>query len=98
MAGATVAYRATDAYLTLILMVQKLKKHYPVEKRTEHFQIDPVGSDLYVLTVWDEDVQFVCNYEHILWCAKELIDSQLFPELDPSQDEKICELSSGSLA
>lgn len=58
-------------------MVTRVKKWIKVEKRNAHFQIDQISKTLYVMTIWDENSQLVCDYPHILRCTKALIDAQI---------------------
>lgn len=65
-------------------MVTRVKKWIKVEKRNEHFQIDQISKTLYVMTIWDENSQLICDYPHILRCTRALIDLQI----DEFQDKK----------
>lgn len=56
-------------------MVEKLKKWREVEKRYEHVQIDIIGLDFYLITCWDENIQFVCDEEHLRQMYNSLSES-----------------------
>lgn len=55
-------------------MVEKLEKWRKVKQRCKHIQVDKLGYDFYLITLFDEGLQYVCDFDHILMIGKVLIE------------------------
>lgn len=58
-------------------MVKKLEQWREVEKRRGYIQIDELGFDLFLITLFEERVQYVCDVEHLIKMYVALSESKI---------------------